>query len=101
VSVQCRDAMAHVLVWTTLMASQTAGAGQRGQLDPRGKAHIPIIVLPTDLAPEMDSVGLHGDPIKVYPRPVDLENVGKLRGFERVTVVKSVEELERCLDTCL
>jgi flavoprotein len=66
-----------------------------------GKAHIPIIVLPTDLAPEMDSVGLHGDPIKVYPRPVDLENVGKLRGFERVTVVKSVEELERCLDTCL
>lgn len=29
------------------------------------------------------------------------ENVGKLRGFEGVTVVKSVEELERCLDTCL
>jgi flavoprotein len=66
-----------------------------------GKSRIPIIVLPTDLAPEMDSVGPHGDSIKVYPRPVDLENTEKLKRFPGVTVVSNVEEIERCLDTCL
>jgi flavoprotein len=66
-----------------------------------GKSRVPIIVLPTDLAPEMDSVGPHGDRIKVYPRPIDLENTEKLRRFAGVTVVTSVEEMERCLDTYL
>jgi len=66
-----------------------------------GKSRVPIIVLPTDLAPEMDSVGPHGEPVKVYPRPIDLENTEKLRRFPGVTVVESVEEIKRCLDTCL
>ena len=66
-----------------------------------GKSRVPIIVLPTDLAPEMDSVGPHGDLIKVYPRPIDLENTEKLGRFPGVTVVSSVEEVERCLDTYL
>jgi dihydromethanopterin reductase (acceptor) len=66
-----------------------------------GKSRVPIIVLPTDLAPEMISTGPHGDLIKVYPRSVDLENTDKLRRMAGVTVVASIEEIERCLDTCL
>ncbi len=58
-----------------------------------GKSRVPIIVLPTDLAPEMDSAGPHGDLIKVYPRPVDLENTARLRTFPGVTVVDSVDEM--------
>lgn len=66
-----------------------------------GKSRVPSIVFPTDLEPEMDSAGPHGEPIKVYPRPIDLENTHKLCGFPGVTVVKDIEEMERCLDTYL
>jgi flavoprotein len=58
---------------------------------------IPIVVFPTDFAPEVDSLGPHREPVKVYPRPVDLENTAKLMSFAGVTVVHSMEELERCL----
>lgn len=66
-----------------------------------GKSRVPIIVLPTDLASEVDSTGPHGELIKVYPRPIDVENTAKLRRFSGVAVVASAEEMERCLDTCL
>jgi len=66
-----------------------------------GKSQVPIIVLPTDAASEMDSRGPKGNPIRVYPRPIDLENVEKLRQFPGVTVVKDMEELRACLDTYL
>ncbi|HMD90929.1 MAG TPA: flavoprotein [Anaerolineaceae bacterium] len=66
-----------------------------------GKSHVPIIVFPTDLAAEMDTTGPHGEPVKVYPRPVDLENTNKLRDFPGVTVVESVEDLTQCLATYL
>jgi dihydromethanopterin reductase (acceptor) len=62
-----------------------------------GKSRVPIIVLPTDLAAEMDSRGPHGDLIKVYPRPIDLENTGRLRAMPGVIVADSVEEMARCL----
>ncbi len=62
-----------------------------------GKARVPIIVYPTDLAPEMDSLGPHQEPIKIYPRPIDLENTEKLRAFAGVKVVSDREELDRCL----
>ena len=58
-----------------------------------GKALVPIIVLPTDLAPEMESTGPRGDLIKVYPRPVDLENTARLSTFPGVTVASSVDEM--------
>ena len=58
-----------------------------------GKSRVPIIVLPTDLAPEVDSLGPHGGSIKVYPRPIDLENTARLREFPGVTVVNDVEEM--------
>lgn len=66
-----------------------------------GKSRVPIIVLPTDLAPEMESLTPHGDPIKVYPRPIDLENAQRLSQFPGVHVVSSPEELEACLATYL
>lgn len=66
-----------------------------------GKARVPIIVLPTDIAPEMDSAGPHGELIKVYPRPIDLENTEKLRGLPGVVVASSMEEMKRWLDTYL
>ncbi|MCR4428230.1 MAG: flavoprotein [Caldiserica bacterium] len=66
-----------------------------------GKSRIPIIVLPTDVGEEIDSPAPKGDLVKVYPRKIDLENVKKLEEFSGVTVVKSVEELERCLNTYL
>src|SRR5512136_2295021 len=62
-----------------------------------GKSHVPIIVLPTDVAPEVDSPGPHGDLIKVYPRPIDLENTAKLRTFPGVDVVNGVDEMAACL----
>jgi dihydromethanopterin reductase (acceptor) len=66
-----------------------------------GKSRVPIIVFPTDLAAEMDTTGPHGEPIKVYPRPIDLENTNKLRSFPGVTVVEGVEEMMQCLATYL
>ncbi len=64
-----------------------------------GKSRVPIIVLPTDVSPEMDSQGPSGKLVKVYPRPIDLENVDRLRQFPGVTVVRDMEELRACLDT--
>ncbi len=66
-----------------------------------GKSRVPIIVLPTDLAPEMDSLDPRGETVKVYPRPIDLENVQRLAQFPGVHVVSSPEELEACLVTFL
>lgn len=66
-----------------------------------GKSRVPVIVYPTDLAPEMNSSGPHRESIKVFPRPIDLENTAKLREFAGVNVVSSREELDRCLATCL
>lgn len=62
-----------------------------------GKAGVPIVVCPTDLAPEVDSVGPRGESIKLYPRPIDLENTKRLGTFSGVRVVCNREELERCL----
>ena len=62
-----------------------------------GKSRTPIVVYPTDLTPEMNSVGPRGECIHVYPRAIDLENTAKLRTFAGVHVVDSREELERCV----
>ncbi|MBN2318940.1 MAG: flavoprotein [Acidobacteria bacterium] len=66
-----------------------------------GKSRVPIIVYPTDLAPETLSFGPHREPLKVYPRPIDLENTGKLRRLAGTNVVGSREELTKCLATYL
>jgi flavoprotein len=59
-----------------------------------GKSRVPIIVLPTDVAEEIDSPGPKGGLVKVYPRRIDLDNVDRLRQFQGVTVVTSMEELK-------
>jgi dihydromethanopterin reductase (acceptor) len=66
-----------------------------------GKSRVPVIVYPTDLAPETLSFGPRREPLKVYPRPVDLENTAKLRKLAGTDVVGSGEELTQCLATYL
>lgn len=66
-----------------------------------GKSRVPIIVLPTDVKEEVDSRGPKGDLVKVYPRNIDLENIERLSEFSGVTVVRSVEELKKCLNIYL
>jgi dihydromethanopterin reductase (acceptor) len=63
-----------------------------------GKSRVPIIVLPTDLAPEMDTLGPNGGAAKVYPRPIDLENTEKLRTFPGVRVVSDPLEILQSLE---
>ena len=58
-----------------------------------GKNQVPIIVLPTDVAPEMNTLTPGGQIVKVYPRAIDLENTGRLREFPHVNVVESAKEL--------
>lgn len=62
-----------------------------------GKSHVPIIVFPTDVAPEMESMG-PTKPVMVYPRVIDLDNTDKLAGFKGVTVVRSVDELKTAVE---
>lgn len=61
-----------------------------------GKSRLPIIVLPTDVEEDMESCGVT-KPVKIHPRPVDLENMEKLVKFPGVTVVKSTGELESAI----
>ncbi len=66
-----------------------------------GKSRVPVIVYPTDLVTEVDSLDTHGATVRIFPRPIDLENSEKLKTFAGVHVAGSREELERCLATCL
>lgn len=65
-----------------------------------GKAKVPIVVLPTDVAPEMVSWA-PGGTVHVYPRQIDLENTDRLKSFAGITVVKNMWELEECLNISL
>jgi dihydromethanopterin reductase (acceptor) len=60
-----------------------------------GKARIPIIVFPTDLSGEVDSIGPDRELVRIYPRKVDVENARRLSEFAGVEVVSSCEELEQ------
>ncbi|HVN53180.1 MAG TPA: flavoprotein [Anaerolineaceae bacterium] len=64
-----------------------------------GKSRVPVIVLPTDLASEMDTEGPHGEAARVYPRPIDLENTARLRAFPGVRVVNTPLEIVQCLES--
>lgn len=61
-----------------------------------GKCRIPSIVFACDAAPEMETQA-PGGMVKVYPRPIDLENAGRLAGFGYTRVVTDFEGLERVL----
>jgi flavoprotein len=64
-----------------------------------GKNRVPAVVLPTDLAPEMDTPTPRGKIIKVYPRAIDLAHTERLRAMPGVTVVQDVQGLRECLNT--
>jgi len=62
-----------------------------------GKSRVPIFVLPSDTEEAVDTMGAT-KPLKVYPRPVDLENVRRLKDFPGVTVALSPLELKIALN---
>ena len=61
-----------------------------------GKCRIPSIVFACDTAPEMETEAPHGM-VKVYPRRIDLENVERLKSFEAVQVVETMDGLTEAL----
>jgi flavoprotein len=65
-----------------------------------GKARVPILVVPTDVAPEMASEA-PGGTVQVYPRRIDRENIDRLEDFEGVTILKDIKSLQQCLNTYL
>lgn len=58
-----------------------------------GKCRVPSIVYPCDTAPEIETTAPGKKKYWVYPRAVDLEATGKLRGFAHTSVVDNVDEL--------
>jgi flavoprotein len=65
-----------------------------------GKARVPSLVLPTDIAPELISRAPGGN-VQVCPREIDRENIRRLEAFANVKVVKNVSDLAVCLNTYL
>ena len=57
-----------------------------------GKCRVPTIVFACDTAPELETEAPRGM-VKVYPRPIDLENRERLGHFAGVTTVDSIAEL--------
>jgi dihydromethanopterin reductase (acceptor) len=57
-----------------------------------GKTRVPIVVFARDTAPELLTEAPKGM-VKVYPRPIDLENREKLGRFAGVTTVDTTAEL--------
>src|SRR5690242_14912868 len=57
-----------------------------------GKCRVPSIVFASDTAPELETEAPKGM-VKVYPRPIDLENTARLKTFADVNVVESLAEL--------
>src|SRR5579863_3338604 len=57
-----------------------------------GKCRVPAIVFACDTAPELETEAPKGM-VKVYPRPIDLENRERLGRFAGATTVDSIAEL--------
>src|SRR5574341_1474589 len=61
-----------------------------------GKCRIPSIVFACDTEPEVTTES-PSEWVTLYPRSVDLENVEKLKAFERVTVASTLDELRAAI----
>jgi dihydromethanopterin reductase (acceptor) len=61
-----------------------------------GKCRVPTIVFACDTAPELETEAPKGL-VKVYPRPVDLENRERLGRFVGATAVDSIAELREAI----
>jgi len=62
-----------------------------------GKCRVPTIVFACDTAPELLTEAPKGM-VKVYPRPIDLENRERLGRFEGATVADSIAELRAAIE---
>lgn len=62
-----------------------------------GKCQVPIVVLPTDAQVQALSWAPNQTRVQVHARGIDQENIARLRGWPRVTIVESPELLERAL----
>ncbi|MBK7663975.1 MAG: flavoprotein [Sterolibacteriaceae bacterium] len=58
-----------------------------------GKCRLPAIIFACDTEPEVTTES-PGEWVTLYPRQVDLDQVERLKRFERVTVVGTVEALQ-------
>jgi dihydromethanopterin reductase (acceptor) len=61
-----------------------------------GKCRVPTLVFACDTAPELETEAPKGM-VKVYPRPIDLENRERLGRFDGVTTVDSIAELSEAI----
>ena len=61
-----------------------------------GKCRVPVIVFACDTAPELLTEAPKGM-VKVYPRPIDLENRDRLGRFVGATTVDSIAELSEAI----
>jgi dihydromethanopterin reductase (acceptor) len=61
-----------------------------------GKCRVPTIVFACDTAPELETEAPKGM-VKVYPRRIDLENTERLKSFESIDVVESLDALGSAL----
>jgi len=61
-----------------------------------GKCRVPSVVLACDVAPEMDTEA-PGGMVKVYPRPIDLENTRRLAELPYTRVVTDLNALTQAL----
>jgi dihydromethanopterin reductase (acceptor) len=62
-----------------------------------GKCRVPTIVFACDTAPELLTEAPKGM-VKVYPRPIDLENRERLGRFDGATATDSVSELRETIE---
>jgi flavoprotein len=58
-----------------------------------GKCRVPVILYACDTKPVMDTMAPDGL-VRLWPRPIDLENTRRLREFELTTVVEDLPGLE-------
>ena len=61
-----------------------------------GKCRVPTIVFACDTAPELETEAPKGM-VKVFPRRIDLENTERLKAFESVDVVETLDALGSAL----
>ena len=66
-----------------------------------GKCQIPVVLLPCDSKPEINSLTPQGVQVLVHAREVDLENLNRLANWPGVSVVDDIDGLKSYLDTFL
>lgn len=66
-----------------------------------GKCRVPTIVFACDTEPELESDAPRDNVVKVWPRRIDLDNMEKLKTFEKTAVAADMQELEAAIQARL